>query len=317
MAHNLEIRDGKASFASTEKAWHGLGVVVKEAMTSKEAIELARLDYEVAKVPLLAKIDGVGNIEILDKFAMIRKDTNDVLGVVGSRYLPIQNKDTFTFFDAIVGQGQAIFETAGCLGRGEKIFVTAKMPDYIRIANTDDVTETYVILTSSHDGSGSIICGLTNVRICCQNTMRLALRGMTNKVSIRHTTNAEANLAQAHKFLGISNNYITKANEVFNSLALKTVTDSQMKQLVDNLFPSESENVTRITNIRDAVMTSYFAGVGQSKIIGSAWGALQGITHYTSHVKEYKDADTKFENLIMDGAGSKVNDKALELLLAL
>ena len=275
------------------------------------------MDYEVAKVPLLAEIAGVGNIVIADKFATIRKDTNDVLGVVGSRYLPIQNKDTFTFFDSIVGQGQAIFQTAGVLGLGERVFITAKMPNYIRIAGTDDISETYVILTSSHDGSGAVICALTNVRIVCQNSLRLALKNTINKVSIRHTKNADANLAQAHKFLGISNDYVTKANEVFNALALKSVTDFQVAELIENLFPSESENSTRIDNIRDAVLTSYFTGVGQSEIIGSAWGALQGITHYTSHVKEYKDAATKFENLIMDGASSKVNDKALELLMAM
>jgi len=318
MAHNLEIRDGKASFVThQEKAWHGLGTIVEKAMTSKEAIELARLDYEVAKVPLLAQIEGIGNVEVPNQFATIRKDTNDVLGVVGARYLPIQNKDAFTFFDAIVGKGQAIFETAGTLGRGERIFITAKMPNYIRIAGTDDITETFVILTNSHDGSSSIVCGLTNVRIVCSNTMRLAMRNMVNKVSIRHTTNAEVNLAQAHKFLGITNSYTTHANEVFNRLALKKVSDAQVKQLIENLFPSESENTTRINNIKESVLSSYYTGVGQEKILGSGWGFINGVTHYLSHEKTYKDAATKFENLLMDGASSKLADKALELVMAL
>ncbi len=314
MAHNLEIdRNGKASFASTEKAWHGLGQIVEKAMTSDEAIKLAGLGYNVIKEPLLTE----SGILVPDHFATKRDDNNVILGVVGNRYQVVQNKDAFTFFDAIVGQGQAIFETAGVLGKGEKVFITAKMPSYIRIAGTDDITENYIILTSSHDGSGAIIAGMTSVRIVCANTLRLALGSMISKVSIRHTTNANTKLAQAHKLLGISNDYNTKANELFNALALKPVTDAQVKGLVETLFPSESENSTRIDNIRDAVMGSYFAGVGQSKIIGTAWGVYNGITHYTSHVKEYKDASVKFENLLMDGAGAKLNDKALELLIAL
>lgn len=317
MAHDLNENNGKTSFASTQVAWHGLGTIVKEAMTAKEAIELAGLSYNVVKENLFVAGQNGFNSVVPDHFVTKRNDTNEIFGVVGNRYEIVQNKDAFTFFDAIVGQGQAIFETSGALGKGERIFVTAKLPNYIRIAGTDDITETYVILTSSHDGSGSIICGLTNVRIVCSNTMRLAMRNMINKVSIRHTSNADAKLAQAHKFLGISNDYVTQANEVFNRLALKNVSDEQVKKLIENLFPSESENTTRIENIRESVMSSYFAGVGQSKIIGSAWGALQGITHYTSHIKEYKDADVKFENLLMDGASSKLNDKALELLLAL
>lgn len=317
MAHNLNETNGKVAFAGTQKAWHGLGQIVEKAMTSKEAIELGGLGYEVIKNEIFADIEGVGKIVVPEKFATIRKDTNAILGVVGNRYEIVQNADAFTFFDAIVGQGQAIFETAGALGKGERIFVTAKMPKYIRIAGTDDVTEVYVVLTSSHDGSGAVICGITSVRIVCQNTLRLALKGMTNKMSIRHTKSAEANLAQAHKFLGISNDYITKSNEFVNSLSLKKVSDEQVKNLVADLFPSNSENTTRIDNIRQDVLGAYYSGVGQEGIVGTAWGVLNGVTQYTSHIKTYKDADTKFENLIMDGASTKTVDKAVEMLIAL
>ena len=315
MAHNLNENNGKVSFASTQPAWHGLGTIVKEAMTSKEAIELGGLGYEVVKEKIYADIAGK-KIEIPDQYATIRKDNNVPLGVVGSRYEIVQNADSFVFFDAIVGQGQAIFETAGALGKGERIFVTAKMPNYIRIAGTDDITEVFVVLTTSHDGSGSVIACVTPVRVVCQNTLRAALRETTNKVAIRHTKSAERNLAMAHKLLGISNNYVTKMNEAVNTLALKSVSDFEVKKLIENLFPSSSENTTRIDNIRQDVLNSYYTGVGQEKIVGTAWGVLNGITHYTSH-KGYNSADTKFDNLILDGASSKLVDVAMDALLAM
>jgi phage/plasmid-like protein (TIGR03299 family) len=317
MAHNLNETNGKISFASTQRAWHGLGQIVDSAMTSKQAIELAGLDYQVIKTPMLAKVRGAGKVVVPDHFATVRKDTNEVLGVVGRRYEIIQNQDAFVFFDAIVGQGQAIFETAGALGNGNKTFITAKMPSYVRITGTDDITEMYVVLTNTHDGSGSVIAAVTGIRIVCENTMRIALKNTVNKVAIRHTTNAERNLAQAHKLLGISNDYITKMNEAFNSLALKKITDAKAKQLIENLFYSEKNDSTRIKNIRESVLESYYSGIGQEKVVGTAFGLLNGITHYTSHVKEYKDADTKFENLLMDGASAKITDKAFELLLAM
>lgn len=317
MAHNLNETNGKISFASTEKAWHGLGQIVKNAMTSKEAIELGGLGYEVIKEQIYADVDGIGKIAIPDNFATIRKDTNTPLGVVGNRYEIVQNADAFVFFDAIVGQGQAIFETAGALGKGERIFVTAKMPNYIRIAGTDDVTEVYVVLTNTHDGSGAVICGITPVRIVCQNTLRMAMKGMVNKVAIRHTKNAENNLLQAHKLLSITNEYTEKMNQAVNALSLKKVSDAQVKQLIEGLFPSESEGTTRIENIRKEVLNSYYTGVGQEGILGTAWGVLNGITHYTSHAKSYKDADTKFNNLILDGASSKLVDNAMSMLISL
>ena len=58
MAHNLNETNGKVSFASTEKAWHGLGQIVNGAMTSKEAIELGGLNYEVVKEKIYAELGG-------------------------------------------------------------------------------------------------------------------------------------------------------------------------------------------------------------------------------------------------------------------
>lgn len=321
MAHNLEKNDdGTTSFVSTEKAWHGLGTIVKNAMTSEEAIRLARLDYTVEVKPMLAKIEIAGANDLLipvpDKFATVRTDKNKVLGVVGNRYKVVQNTEAFEFFDAIVGGKHAMFETAGVLGQGERIFVSAKMPDVIRIAGTDDISEVYVLLTSSHDGSGSIIAAVTPIRVVCQNTLNAALKDTVSRVAIRHTTSASDKLKEAHSLLGISHKYISEVNEMFNSLAKKVVTDAQVKELVENLFKSEKEDSTRIKNIHEAVLASYHAGVGQNKILGTAWGVYNGITHYLDHVKTYKSGDVKLDSL-MNGASAKLQNEAFQKLILL
>ena len=313
MAHNLNQNNGKTSFASTQKAWHGLGQVVENTMTSGEAIKLAGLDYEVAKIPVFGQL-GENLLPVPNKFATYRTDNNSVFGVVGDRYELVQNRDAFTFFDAIVGEGAAIFETAGALGQGEKIFISAKMPEQIRITGTDDISEMYVLLTNTHDGSGAIQACLTSVRVVCQNTMNAALRGNKNKISIRHTTNVKQTLENAHKLLGITHAYTEELNDCFNVLAKKSITDSQVKKLIEDLFLSEKEDSTRIKNIREAVLECYFTGVGQQNIIGSAWGAYNAITFYTSH-KDYKDSTAKFDAII-NGSAQKIGEKALNMLVS-
>lgn len=315
MAHNLNQVNGKYSFASTQTAWHGLGQIVKEAMTAKQAIELAGLGYTVEKGDVYTYI-GESQILVPDKYATYRNDTKDVFGIVGSRYEIVQNTDAFGFFDEIVGAGQAIYETAGALGKGEKIFITAKMPDYIKIAGTDDLTEVYVVLTNTHDGSGAVIAGITPVRIVCQNTLNAALGNMVRKVSLRHTANIKGKLEQAHKVLNISHKAIDQYNDLFNHLANIKVTDAQVQKLVEDLFKSEKNDSTRIINIREAVKTAYFTGVGQENILGTGWGLYNGVTYYLSHDKNYRDASTKFDALI-DGTSTQVADKALELILDL
>jgi len=181
MGHNLNFNNGRYSFFSVkEKAWHGLGQIVEDYPTSAEAIRNAGLDYSVEKSPLFTKGSGIvqiadgiviqdTEIEVPNYFANIRTDNNTVLGVVGKDYHIVQNKDAFTFFDSIVGGGSGIlYQTAGALGQGERIFITAKLPNYIRIGNSDDVIEKYIFLTTSHDGSGSITAAFTPIRIVCQ-----------------------------------------------------------------------------------------------------------------------------------------------------
>lgn len=314
MAHNIEIRNGVASFASTQKAWHNLGQIVDGAMTAEQAIKLAHLDYEVAKVPNYAFINGQF-IETPGSFSIHRTDTNDILGDrLGKGYTIVQNREAFSFFDSIVGGDFAMYETAGALGKGERIFITAKMPEIIRINGTDDISEVYVLLTSSHDGSGSIIASTTSVRVVCQNTLNMALKNSINKIAVRHSLNVHDKLAEAHKVLGITHKFITEANECFNVLAKKSITDDKVKELIQVLFNEEKKDSTRIKNIEDAVWECYNVGVGQEKIIGTAWGAYNAITHYLSHVKKYKNEDSKFENLLL-GNSKKITENAIDMLI--
>ena len=314
MAHNLNFNNGKASFvAKGETAWHGLGTYVKEAMTSDECIKLAGLDYDVIKTDIYANIGGQPHL-IDGKFATYRSDTKQVLGTVGNRYEIVQNWDAFKFFDSITGAKEAIYETAGALGNGEKIFITAKMPGYIRINGTDDISVQFVILTNTHDGSGSIIAGVTPVRIVCSNTLNAALKGLKNRISIRHTSNVNARLEEAHKLMGISNEYITQVNELFNVTAKKIIDDKTAKRIIEQVFQSEKTDSKRVENIREAVWVSYQAGIGQEKILGTGWGLYNGFTHYLDHVRNYRDEDVKFESIISGDSALKAN-KALELIL--
>jgi len=147
MAHNLEQRDGKTSmFYTAEVPWHKLGTKLNNPATSKEAIEAAGLDYTVVKAPLEAVINLIDRKPVNNHFATIRTDSNEVLGIVGNRYAPIQNKDAFSFFDALVGGNEAIYDTAGVLGKGERIWILAKLPDYIRIGKNDLVEK----ISSAH-----------------------------------------------------------------------------------------------------------------------------------------------------------------------
>src|ERR1700749_2100556 len=207
MAHNINFNEktGQHSFFSVQqKAWHGLGQIVEGYPTSKEALQLAGLDFEVVKLPNIHRLaDGTETVSN-SSFFTHRTDNGAILGdKVGTDYNIVQNRDAFSFFDAIVGGDGIQYETAGALGKGERIFITAKLPDYIKVGS-DELIEKYLFLTTSHDGSGSITAAFTPVRIVCQNTLNAALYNSTNTIKIRHTIGVQDRLKEAHKVMGIS-----------------------------------------------------------------------------------------------------------------
>ena len=130
-----------------EKPWHGLGKRLENAATSAEAIKAAGLDWKVTKEPLFLE----GGTRLEKALATVREDTGAVLGVVGKVYQPLQNKDAFKFFDAVVGIKEAMYHTAGALGDGECVWILAKLPGVVRVVG-DDITEKYLLLTNRHDG---------------------------------------------------------------------------------------------------------------------------------------------------------------------
>ena len=342
MSHNLNFnnRTGKYSFFSVkEKVWHNLGQIVEEYPTSEEAIKFAGLDYEVEKSPLFTKgagiIENSNGIEMIDSewevpnyFANIRTDNNTVLGVVGKDYHIVQNREAFSFFDAIVGGGDGIlYETAGALGNGERIFITAKLPDYIRVGNGDDITEKYIFLTTSHDGSGSITAAFTPVRIVCQNTLNASLKNMSNVVRIRHTAGAKQRFDDAHKVMGLANKLSNELESTFNHWAKITVGDDEMKRLIQLALCPNKETLNHLqkgnfddvsTVFKNTVDDAFaYAMISESQQMdttkGTLFGAYNAVAGYFQNVRSYKDNEAKLQSIVLGGTAQLKSQKAFDL----
>lgn len=341
MAHNLNYNKatGEYSFFSVqEKAWHGLGKIVTEYPTSEEAIKFAGLDYEVIKAPLFTQGRGISvgtdgeitpdNILLPNNFATLRTDTNIALGVVGNDYHIIQNRDAFSFFDSIVGKGGKIrYETAGALGNGERIFITAKLPEPIRVGNGDDITEKYLFFTTSHDGSGSTTVAFTPIRIVCQNTLNAALRNMSNVVRIKHTSGANQRLDDALKIMGLADRLGTEMEGIFNQWAKVKINDREVKRLIqmalcpnketlEHLLKGTEEQISTVfkNTVEDAFAYAMVSDSQQMETTkGTLFGAYNAVTGYYQNVRSYKDGEAKLQSIIMGGTAQTKAQKAFDL----
>ncbi|OOQ61952.1 DUF932 domain-containing protein [Mucilaginibacter pedocola] len=340
MAHqlNFDQRTGKHSFMSVkEKAWHGLGHIIDRYPTSSEAIQHAGLDYIVEKRPLFTYDTAnhlsegsddvfIPEISVPNFFATVRADTEQILGVVGNDYEVVQNRDAFSFFDAIVGGGDGIlYETAGALGNGERVFITAKLPDYIRVGVKDWI-EQYLFLTTSHDGLGSITAAFTPIRICCNNTLNAAMRDHSGAIKIRHTASAVERLKQAHTLMGISRVLSHEMEGLFNQWSKVRITDVEVKRLIqiamapnkevlDHLSRGKFDQLsTHYTNMVDSVYEYALASPTQQMdtTAGTVFGAYNAVTGFFQNVRTFKSEEAKFRS-IMGGVSKQRAQTAFDL----
>ena len=324
MAHRLNIKDGKASMVYFgDKPWHSLGTELKKPATAAEVMVEANMDFIVEKRPVFfqPKKDKFAKVE--GKFANVRIDTNVALGIVGSRYEVIQNADAFSFFDALVGKGEAIYHTAGVLDEGQRIWLLAKMPDYIKIKTISgkmDEVEKFVLLTSSHDGTHPTIAKLTPIRVVCHNTLSAAISGHETEVRIRHTKTAIDKLEEAHRILNLTNMYYKDINQIFGNMSLKKINDKQLMDYITSLVPDnkEAEHHTRTENVRLKIKELYETGQGADMTRGSLWGAYNAVTEYVDHVK-FVEKDGKSVKLdrIWFGQGEFLKQEAFDKALVL
>ena len=337
MAHQIYFNEQtqKHSFFSVkEKPWHNLGQTVEQYPTSAEAIAHAGLDFEVEKRRLFTPSSPIvtqdeiisGRLDIKDYSSTVRTDNDTVLGVVGKDYQIVQNRDAFSFFDSIVGGDGILYETAGALGNGERIFITAKLPDYIRVGK-EDLIEKYLFLTTSHDGSGSITAAFTPVRIVCANTLNAAMQSKTNTVRIRHTSNAKGRLEQAHKVMGISDRMGANLEAVFNYWTRTAISDSDVKKLIQHAMAPGREVLKKLQEGRDEELSACFNNMVENAFEyamahptqqtdttrGTVFGAYNAVTGYFQNVRKYRDDQAKLSSILMGGTAQLRGQAAFDI----
>ena len=287
MAHGLMEYDWMLSVK--QRPWHGIGTVVEDAPTSDEAIKIAKLDWKIEQVPVMAN-----GVEIPNYFANVRSDTNQALGVVRGRYKVVQNTEAFDFVDGIIENKdvECRYETAGSLFNGRKIFLLVKLPNKELLG--DDV-ENYLFFTNSHDGSSALTAGITNVRVVCNNTLQMALKGAQRTWTCRHTDSIFAKKAQAQEALGLAVTYIDKMQETAWELASKKINEEKFFR---KLFEKNPTNLCE-KNKEQAIERMHLIYTQKDDLQnfrGSAWGMYNAVADFVSNTTPFRNTATYQEN---------------------
>jgi len=282
----LEQYGDMASFASLrEPAWHGLGTVIDEAVSTSEMLDLAHLSGWNVR---LETVDLPGRSH-RDYFATVRTNPfdgqADVLGVVGERYKVLQNEELFQFGDALLDGGR--WETAGSIKNGTVVFGSLALNRQTDLdpSGRGDKVNNYLLVHTSHDGSLAIQASVTPVRVVCQNTLNMAVGrdGKRAKQSfrIRHTQTVQGKVAAAQEALGLANVYLDEFDKMAAEMIAKEINDKTFFDIVTTIYPKPEENtkgaMTKWENKIDTLNTIY-NGETCVNIKGTAWGAYNALT---------------------------------------
>jgi phage/plasmid-like protein (TIGR03299 family) len=314
--------------------WHGLGKKLDRPATLEEAMKHGGLDWNVSLVPLVT-YEATSNT-VSQRCAVVRDDVppgepGRVLGVVHPAFQPLQNRDGAELFHRLLDLGDRRYHTGGYLGSGEVVWLLARLPQTIVVAENDAV-ETYLLYTNSHDGSIAIDIRLTTVRVVCRNTLSMALHANSSRAFRRaHRSSAAMIERDAKAFFQATRDRIEETQALFRRLAERRCDDATFERFVGDLLPDPRAPMADAGSVaakahatRLAALAMCRADLTRIRREGLAerdlppdpptwWGAVNAVTGWVDHLQPVKGERYAY---LMFGSGDWIKQRAVRLAVA-
>ncbi|MFF5019034.1 DUF932 domain-containing protein [Streptomyces sp. NPDC001165] len=325
--HGLDERaDGTIALYASSPAWHGLGQIIPGGTTDIDTVlDTGGLNFTVTTVPALYQWGGELR-EHADQFHTVREDTGAPLGIVGSRYQPIQNRQGFEFLQELVGRFDVVWESAGVIRGGRRVFISIRLPQTVTVDadGINDIVVPYVAVMNDHSGKGQFQCVVTPWRPVCANTERFAVRDAVTRWAVRHTAGATNQIKEARRTLGLSVQYFERFAAEETALARTDIAVADFHKVIADLWPLDDDATkqkrknfdTRLSAI-DEVFRTETDRVGRT-----AYAAERAITGYLDHVAPRRPGKTMTEEIArataaLEGADDDIKTNAHRRLLLL
>ncbi|MEU8907006.1 DUF932 domain-containing protein [Streptomyces mirabilis] len=322
----LDTSRGTAALYTTTPAWHGLGTVIPGGTTDIDTVlRSAQIDFEVQKRPVQYRVKGT-RLLFEDRFVTVRMDTAAGLGIVGQRYQVFQQKQIFSFLEDLVATHGVLWESAGALRGGRRVFITMRVPDSIIIdrGGINDEIVLFIVAVNSHDGGSQAEVVVTPWRVVCGNTERFALADARSRWGIRHTSGGLENVAEARRHLGLTLKYAQTFEAEETALARTDLAIDDFHKVIADLWPMDDDATDR-TKTNHAARIGALDGIFRTeteRVGRTAYAAERAVTDYLDHVAPRRPGKTMTEEIarataLIEGTDDEIKSKAHRRLLLL
>lgn len=325
MAHELEIINGTASFASFRTpAWHRLGEVFTDEVTTAEMLQRSRCanwDIRLEDVPVPEGFESDKNYFFVTRQNPVLPQ-RDILGVVGERYHVLQNEQLFEFGDALLDFGGR-WETAGSIKGGRVVFgsLALERETVIDASGVADKVNTYLLVNTSHDGSLSIQASVTPVRVVCANTLNMAIGKGRSSVKqtfkIRHTQTAQGKVQAAREALGLVNTYMDEFDKMAEELYQSEITKAEFDKIVSTVYPmpdKDTKGALKKWETKMDVIESIYGSNTTNMIAGTKWGVFNAMTERLDWFRSARGGNTESMYAAASGFDAAINAEKNRIL---
>ena len=297
-----------------QAAWHGLGTVTEGTLPAREAFETADALFTVEKRPLFYNCaDEADGVLESDAFAVVRTDSERLLGVVSRQYEIVQNDSLLRMAEFI--REEVDMDCVIVLSDGAKVCFTATL----RGAETDivpgDTVKRRIVGYLGHDGKTGCGAKFTNIRVVCQNTLTAAMQDSGARSSITHKNGANNNFDALISSIDVARQDFVTECELMREFSRASMGIPQFNDFVDEVYNIDEGQVFRKRNQLEAAFRS---GYGQEYAPFSVWTAVNAITQVETSTRDTSAAKgrSQFARGTF-GAGAQISKKAFAVAQAL
>ena len=337
--HEIDMSNGRANIVYVgDTPWHKLGTRFTGNETFDQWRVAAGFGWEALTKALSYKAEHAAGheVDVLLKShkALVRSDTETVLGVVGKDYKVVQPKQVLEFFRDIVfaSDSRYTMETAGCLFDGRRVWALARTKSEIRIGK-NDIIKPFILLGTSFDGTTSTFASYTSVRVVCHNTLSMAVGTAATNADIRITHAQDFDETAVKSALGLIEGAEASTVEAFaetaDALSQRPVTDHEMFTYFAELYGPKREEGQTVEDLKvgdftknqkrniDQLITLFKNGPGAKldSADGTAWGLVNAVTRFEDHANG-ANATRRLQSSAF-GAGKRRKTQAANAAIAL
>lgn len=287
--------------------------------TVQEILAEAKLDFAIEKQPTFI---FTKDMEIKDtgQFGLVNQNTNETYATVSDQYEILQNEQLAELALRLAEKVGAKSVYARGYKEGKKSSLNiVEQEKIIEYAQVGDIIESGVNITNVH-GGGSIKVSNQSLILSCSNGMTKQLKDVT--ATVRHSKNM---VQMLEELLFINDKAIVQQMTMLDEIEQMMNTEIQANDVSRMIQEIMNVDARKITALGTSVDYST-RKVEQTKSLldsikeemsykgNTAWGLLNGVTHYTTHKA---GSDKNREDSKIFGSLAKADNKAYDFAMSL